>query len=153
MLQYEARRPLHQHPYQPSKIKRCIFIGLAIGMLWLLLIVILNFSQTHSAYASKLLLMIISINTVTLVVNAVDKLIAKLEIDVNRVPENNLHLLTFFGGAPSTAAAMVLFRHKSSKVPYQDTYFILSSLHILFVLAVVGLLIAFTKNAEHFLQF
>ena len=70
------------------------------------------------------------VNFLTIVLNGADKLISVLNFRIYRVPEKVLHLFTLAGGAPATAAAMLLFQHKSSKTPYQKTYLTMCYLHI-----------------------
>ena len=121
----EDRRP--KQSYEQSKVYWCICMGFANGILWWSLIADLN--STHASVALLMKVWFILINIITLAVNSIDKKRAQSEIDVSRVPEKVLHALTFVGGAPATAAAMLLLRHKSIKVSYQITYLAVSGLH------------------------
>jgi uncharacterized membrane protein YsdA (DUF1294 family) len=46
-----------------------------------------------------------------------------------RRPEQTLHLLSLLGGWPGALLAQRMFRHKSSKQSFQETYWITVVLH------------------------
>ena len=53
-----------------------------------------------------------------------------------RVPEKNLHLLSFFGGWPGALLGQKTFRHKTQKQSFQLTYWFTVVAHIGVVVAV-----------------
>ena len=98
-------------------------MGCLTGILEFVLIIVLNNITFGAANKYEgLKTWFISINKLTLGINVTDKVIATCGIQVLRVPEFGLHLCTLLGGTPATAAAMLLFCHKSRKTSYQSTY-------------------------------
>lgn len=72
------------------------------------------------------------LNIITPALYVLDKLVAISE-SRSRAPENTLLLLGVLGGWPSAICAQQLFRHKTSKQPFQ-TWFICSiALNIVFM--------------------
>ena len=75
---------------------------------------------------------LIGVNAATLALYGYDKAIAggpRL-----RVPERVLHLLAFLGGTPAAFIAQGLFRHKTVKVSFRRTFWLI----VLFQLALAG---------------
>lgn len=65
---------------------------------------------------------------VTLIAYAIDKSAAVR--GKRRIPEKTLHLLELFCGWPGAFLAQRLFRHKSSKKPYQVVYWLMVALNV-----------------------
>lgn len=63
------------------------------------------------------------VNAATLLLYGYDKAIAGGT--KTRVPERVLHIVAFAGGTPAAFVAQALFRHKTSKAPFQRTFWIL----------------------------
>ena len=163
MFQPQARR-FHQ---EPSKKWTCIIMGGFIGFLWTQIIdlnqLFFNLIQLKSIYGKKqninladvcsilmdgavnnkdrvlviLACLFVVVNFVTFMINLIDKMIACWDLEIHRFRECTLHLWSAIGGAPATAAAMLLICHKSSKTSYQQTYIKMCYLHI------AGLLLAY----------
>ena len=98
---------------------RCCRYGLLVLICWVVVVLILIF--VNELVAAIAIIYFPSINLVTLVLNLVDKLMAKVECCC-RVPECVLHFLSLVGGAPATALSMFIFNHKLTKALYQDKY-------------------------------
>ena len=140
-LQKERNRRFEKE----SKKQYCLFCGMMILVLWLILLLVGYFcvdKDKHTIlYVVYLAFRIyfIVINAVTFIINCVDKMLAKCECEQHRVPELMLHICTGLGGAPATALAIVLPKHKSSKASYHDTFLKTSGVHIclFFICAVI----------------
>jgi len=66
---------------------------------------------------------------------------------VLRVPECVLHLLSFAGGAPATALAMLIPCHKSAKTSHQNFFCIVACvLALVLVAGVAAIEIIFAKQ-------
>lgn len=55
-----------------------------------------------------------------------------------RVPENNLHLLSFLGGWPAAWLAQEKLRHKTQKQPFRQIYFCTIALNIVLILWLIS---------------
>nr|XP_026689846.1 uncharacterized protein LOC113474161 [Ciona intestinalis] len=100
-------------------------ISVLLGILNFFVEMWMYYCIKHYGYESDVHLMVgvylILINFLTLVINLYDKL-ASMCCRSCRIREISLHTLSFLGGAPATALAMIIFCHKKSKRPYQGVY-------------------------------
>ena len=90
--------------------------------------------QAVLAYLAVLLAM----SAVTMVVYQADK--RRAEAGQRRVPERVLHLLAVGGGWPGAWWAQRQLRHKTRKVRFQVTFWVLVTVHLFVVAAVAYLL-------------
>ncbi len=72
------------------------------------------------------------LNVLTFIITAYDKKLAFKK--QNRVPENKLLLLVAIGGTIGGLLAMLIFKHKTSKISYLIKFFIIVILQILLIL-------------------
>ena len=136
-----------------SKKGKCVICGVVILVLWLILLLVGYFKvdkEKHTVLHTVYLVCIIYfllINTVTFLLNCVDKTLAKCECEQRRVPEKVLHFFTFLGGAPATALAMLIINHKSSKVSYHNAFLKIIVAHFCMFFVCAVFLLAFTVKA------
>ena len=115
----------------------CMKMGTVIFVIWLLgsfLEQMVNLVKYRTTSISYIWMYFMVVNLITFAVNLADKMIAKYTFDMNRVPEDTLHVLSFIGGASATSLAMTLINHKSSKISYQNKYMVVCCIHTLFVI-------------------
>lgn len=62
------------------------------------------------------------------------------QTNAGRVPEATLHTLALVGGSPGALAGQRLFHHKTSKRPFQITFWVIVAVQLA-VLAGVGVLV------------
>ena len=82
------------------------------------------------------LLAISLVNVATYWFYAQDKEAAQL--GKRRVPENTLHILSFFGGWPAAWLAQQRLRHKTQKQPFRQIYFCTIAFNILLILWLIS---------------
>ncbi|MEM9777949.1 MAG: DUF1294 domain-containing protein, partial [Chloroflexota bacterium] len=51
--------------------------------------------------------------------------------DMWRIPEATLHLIELLGGWPGSGAAQQIVRHKTQKISYQITFWLIAAVHLL----------------------
>jgi uncharacterized membrane protein YsdA (DUF1294 family) len=86
------------------------------------------------------LIAICSINVATIALYGLDKLLALM--DARRIPERLLFFVAFIFGSPGAILAMIVFRHKTSKVTFQ---FILAILILIQALVIAGIFYCFPQ--------
>lgn len=93
------------------------------GLLALLLFGLLYYVTHFRFHFISLWAFLLSMNLVSFLIYALDKLMAKLSW--LRVPETLLHLLAFFGGVVGALAAQQLFWHKTTKRSFQIIFWLI----------------------------
>jgi len=115
----------------------CILLGLSV----LALEGTIGYFAWKLEYGALAVTIVASVNGFTYLMNVIDKCCAcACERDgcVLRVPECVLHLLSFAGGAPATALAMLIPCHKSAKTSYQDCFCVVACVLALVLVAGVA---------------
>jgi uncharacterized membrane protein YsdA (DUF1294 family) len=71
------------------------------------------------------------LNGIAFTLMAYDKHLAKVQ--KQRIPERTLLAFVFFGGTIGSGLAMLIFRHKTSKISYLWKYWGILFIHVLMV--------------------
>lgn len=127
----------HLYVNDAPKFMKCIRYGLLAALFWFV-VAALGYHVRDEQSPKFILNYALYWNLLTITVNILDKLLSGFSSF--GVSEDILHFLTLLGGAPSTVFAMVLFKQKSKKPSYQETFFTwcgLSSLWMIFVCFIV----------------
>ena len=116
-----------------------VIMGLCIATLWifpltLLRLVIYTEGQYYTAFKA-VLTWCVAINAVTLILNAVDKYLARCDCEscTCRVPEAVLHTFTLLGGGAAAVIAMFLFCHKFKKASYHRCFLAVALYSLIFI--------------------
>ena len=100
----------------------------------------------------ELLILITVLQILPFLIYGIDKLLAKL--DLFRISENALLATTFIFGIIGSIAAMMIFKHKTSKNSFRHDFTVIALLRII-VLVSVGLILMNIPNSsavENFIQ-
>ena len=119
-----------------------LFIGLFTAALWtvpLLLLRLFILKDEYTAAYIGVLSWAVIINGLTLMINILDKVLARCNCDSRRLPECLLHCFTLLGGGPATVLAMFLFCHKLKRGRYQIKFIVFACFSILFIFVAYGL--------------
>ncbi|MBZ4043588.1 DUF1294 domain-containing protein [Flavobacterium hibisci] len=82
-----------------------------------------------------LLLYFLFINVLVFIFAGYDKFQARK--NNRRIPENTLFLMAFIGGSPSLLTAMLLFRHKTSKISFIVKFAVILIIQTVFIIALL----------------
>ena len=102
-------------------------IALFIGLLILPSIALYKIQFKTNIHPIVLPITILLINIITYIVYAADK--RKAQNNTWRTSETSLHFLELLTGWPAAFIAQRRLRHKSSKLPFQITFWLIVTLH------------------------
>ena len=80
---------------------------------------------------------LLAINIITFAYYGYDKIVAKTQINLWRVPEQTLHIITLIGGTPAALLAQKVMRHKTVKEEFRIIFWALIALQVAIIIGFI----------------